>query len=83
MPLWKQDYPGGNGGLTWCKSVTGIGSLHHNPNDYLPTPNPDTLRSGNTRTMHTSVGRHGAVTSTTSWAPWFAWRTSICTTPAA
>jgi prepilin-type N-terminal cleavage/methylation domain-containing protein/prepilin-type processing-associated H-X9-DG protein len=48
MPLWKQDYPGGHGGLTWCKNVTGISSgLHHKPTDYLPTPTPETFASGN------------------------------------
>jgi prepilin-type N-terminal cleavage/methylation domain-containing protein/prepilin-type processing-associated H-X9-DG protein len=46
IPLWKQDYPGGQGGLTWCKSVTGIGSTFHNPVDYLPTPTPETFESG-------------------------------------
>ena len=47
MPLWKQDYPGGNGGLTWCKSVTGIGSTYHNPNDYVSTPTEEQIASGN------------------------------------
>ncbi len=47
LPLWKQDYPGGPGGLTWCKSLTGIKSTWHKPTDYLPTPTPETFESGN------------------------------------
>jgi len=47
MPLWKQDYPGGNGGLTWCKNVTGIGSLYHDPSAYLPTPSLEDFASAN------------------------------------
>lgn len=47
IPLWKQDYPGANGGLTWCKSITGISSIYHKPIDYLPTPTPETFETGN------------------------------------
>ena len=47
MPLWKQDFPSGQGGLTWNKSVTGTGSTWHNPNAYLPTPTEEQIESGN------------------------------------
>ena len=49
IPIWVQDrpYAWSRGGLTWIKNITGIGSIYHEPSEYLPMPTNADFEEGN------------------------------------